>query len=173
MLKYKHLEGLDFDIEKQNCYSILRQFYWDNFQIELTDYACPNNWWKHDLDLYAKLAGEEGFELVNSHPRDYRPGDVIICAIQASTGNHCMVVLDNGQVLHHLVGQRSCVTAYGGLFRNTTVAVYRHRDVGLLQPAEELIDFKDVLPPHVRRRLEDIEAARQIPAQDARRAGDA
>lgn len=155
MLKYSHLEGLTFDQEKQHCYTILRSFFFDNFGIELTDYACPTNWWKADLDLYSKLAPSEGFYPVDDHPRDWRPGDVILMAIEASTGNHVAVLLDNGRILHHLVGQRSCVTSYGGMFRNTTVGVYRHKDVPVVPPAEELVNVRDLLPPHARHRLEE------------------
>lgn len=155
MLKYKHLLGLDFDIEKQNCYTIIRQFYLDNYGIELSDYACPTNWWNADLDLYTKLAPSEGFSPINDHPRDWQAGDLIFMAINSSSGNHAAIVLDTGDILHHLVGQRSVVTSYGGLFRNTTVGVYRHKDVAKLQPAETLVDIRDLLPPHVRRRFED------------------
>lgn len=172
-LKIDHLLGLDFDIEKQNCYTLMRQFYADNYGIELTDYACPTNWWKSELDLYAKLASVEGFEILHCHPRDYRQGDVIIMAIQSSTGNHCALVLDSGEILHHLVGQRSAITPYGGLFRNTTIGVYRHREVAKLTPDKHLLDVREVLPPHVRRRLEELEAAKRPPAGEAGGAGDA
>ena len=173
MLKYKHLEGLEFDLARQNCYTIVRQFYLDNYGIELTDYACPTNWWNADLDLYAKLSSVEGFSAVHSHPRDWLPGDLIIMAIQSSTGNHAAVILDNGEILHHLVGQRSCVTAYGGMFRNTTVAVYRHRDVPLQSRSTALLDIREVLPPHVRRRFEQLQQSRSRAAEDVGAGGDA
>lgn len=173
MLKYAHLLGLDFDIEKQNCYSIIRQFYYDNYGIELSDYACPTNWWNSDLDLYMKLAPEEGFSPVNDHPRDWRPGDLIFMAIRSSTGNHAAVLLDNGNILHHLVGQRSCETAYGGMFRNTTVGVFRHKDVPVLKTPAPSVDVKDLLPPHVRRRLEIRQEALQGPSQDGGEGGGA
>ena len=166
-LKYDHLLGLEFNQENRNCYTLLRDFYRDNFGIELPDIACPTNWWNHGLDLYGQLAVRNGFSVVNENPRDWLPGDVIVMAIGSSTGSHIAVVLDNGNILHHLVGQRSTVTSYGGLFRNTTVAVYRHRDVPK-ESAVEGIDFKDLdLPPHVRRRLEAIQEARDSAEAEA------
>lgn len=173
MLKYNHLLGLDFDMDKQNCYQLFRRFYKDNYDIELTDYACPTNWWNADLDLFSRLTTEEGFYPINDHPRDWRPGDLVVMAIGSSTGNHCAVVLDTGDILHHLVGQRSCVTSYGGLFRNTTVGVYRHKDIPLQQAEEQLVDFKDLLPPHVRRRFEEQQEALQGAAQDGGAGGGA
>jgi cell wall-associated NlpC family hydrolase len=152
---------------KQNCYTILRQFYMDNYGIELTDYACPTNWWAADLDLYGKLSGVEGFSPIHLNSRDWLPGDVIIMAIQSVTGNHAAIVLENGEILHHLVGQRSCVTAYGGMFRNATVAVYRHKDVPQQRQTVNLLDFREALPPHVRRRFEQLQRTRSEPDDDA------
>ena len=166
-LKYEHLLGLEFNIEHQHCYTLVRMFYRDNYGIELTDYACPTNWWRTDLDLYSNLMDPEGFDLLHCHPREYQPGDIIMSAIQSSSGNHLSVVLDTGDILHHLVGQRSCVTPYGGLFRNTTVGVYRHRDVARLPREKHLLDIQEVLPPHVRRRLDEIARNREAAARDA------
>lgn len=165
-LKYDHLEGLEFDMEKQNCFTIIRQFYKDNFDIELSDYACPTNWWNGELDLYMRLAPAEGFTAIHTPPREWKGGDIIIMAIGSSTGNHSAVVLDNGNILHHLVGQRSAVTPYGGMFRNTTVATFRHKDLWDRQPEEVLVDIKGYLPPHVLRRLEQLEAAREPTSQE-------
>lgn len=161
-LEYKHLLGLPFDMDRQNCWQLIRRFYKDNWDIELTDYACPTDWWDHGLNLMANLAHDEGFEILNCHPRDYRPGDVLVMAINSPVGNHTAVMLDTGQILHHLVGQLSTTTAYGGLFRNSTVGVYRHRDVPKDAPTEFLVDVRSVLPPHVLARLDEIEAARAV-----------
>lgn len=166
-LKYDHLIGLEFDIERRNCYSLVRDFYRDNFEIELTDYPCPTDWWERGLDLYWRLAPEEGFYPINEPHRNWRGGDVIVMAINSSSGNHVAVVLDNGRLLHHLVGQLSTETNYGGLFRNTTVAVYRHREVANRVRPEHLVDIRSVLPPHVKRRLEELERARGAAAPEA------
>jgi len=172
MLKYEHLLGIPFNWDTDNCYTLLRRFYADNFGIELTDYACPTDWFETNMDLYAKLASTEGFSIVHDHPRDWRPGDVILMAIPgegkvSSTGNHVAIVLDNGNILHHLVGQLSTVTRYGGLFRNTTVGVYRHKDVPADAAPESLVDIRTVLPPHVQQRLSEIEGTNQQASEEA------
>lgn len=155
MFKYDHLLGIEFNMADRNCYTLLRDFYRDNFDIILNDYPCPTNWFSSGLDLYNVLASTEGFDLINSHPRDWRPGDVIIMAIQSSTGSHAAILLDNNHILHHLVGQRSCVTAYGGMFRNTTVGVYRHRDVPDTTKTIINQDLRDLLPDNIRRQFEN------------------
>jgi cell wall-associated NlpC family hydrolase len=157
-MNYQELVGRPFDIEKQNCYHLLRDFYRLNYDIELTDYPCPANWWDNGLDLYNLLAEDEGFQPVSLNPRNWLPGDVLVMAIQSSVGNHCGIVLDTGQIFHHLYGQLSCVTAFGGMFRNGLVAVYRHKDVSKVSDAVPTTDLMEVLPTHVRRRLEHARA---------------
>ena len=164
-LKWDHLEGLEFDLDRANCYQLIRRFYKDNYDIELTDYACPTDWFDSSLDLFARLANDEGFEVLHCNPRDYRAGDVVIMALKSSTGNHSAVLLPTGQLLHHLVGQRSSVTPYAGVFRHSTIGVYRCRDVP--EQPEMLVELKDVLPPHVRRRFEELEAQRAAAADAA------
>ena len=152
-LRYEHLLGREFDEHDANCYAIVRDFYKDNYGIELTPYACPHNWWSHGLNLFLDNAEHEGFSLVHENPRHWRAGDVIICAINSPVGNHAAIMLPGGKILHHLVGQRSLVTPYAGMFRNATVATYRHK----LVPKEDHstpVNIMELLPPHVRRRFQ-------------------
>jgi cell wall-associated NlpC family hydrolase len=128
-IKYDHLRGKEWDQDHQHCYTTLRDFYSHNFDIELTDYPNPTNWWKSGLDLYTTLSDREGFYLIGNHPKDWQTGDVIVMALDSSVGCHVAVVLDNGKILHHVYGHRSTVGTYGGRWRNNTVAVYRHKDV--------------------------------------------
>lgn len=173
-MQYQHLIGLAWDPETEHCFTLLRRFYQDVYGITLTDYANPTEWWRDgQMDLYAQLAEGEGFEIVHAHPRDWLPGDVIIMAINAPVGNHCAVLLDNGKILHHLVGQLSTETDYGGLFRNTTVGVYRHRDVPKQKPPETLVDVREYLSPAVRRRVEELQRRRETVAADVGGTGDA
>ena len=153
-LKYSHLEGLDFDPDNRNCYSLLRDFYRDNYGIELTDYPNPTDWWNNGMDLYRELSASEGFEILHEPIHRWRPGDVIVMAIESSVGSHVAILLDNGKILHHLYGQLSGVTAYGGMFRNRTVGVYRHKDVPFTPRANQSLDIMELLPPHVRNRIQ-------------------
>lgn len=152
MLVTEPICGLEFDIEKQNCYHALRAFFDLNYKIKLTDYPCPTDWWKEGgLDLYAALAEQEGFKAIHDHPTFWRPGDVLIMAIESTRGNHCAVLLPGNKIFHHLIGQRSLVCSYGGLFRNNLIAVYRHKDVPIDAP--QTTDIKDLLSPHAQRTL--------------------
>lgn len=153
-MDYSALQGLEFEERSQNCYSLVRSFYKDMFAIDLRDYANPRSWWDYGDSLFMDNFHAEGFQVVDGGVRDLQFGDVVVMAIAASVGNHVAVVVDGGRILHHMVGQRSCVTSYGGLFRNTTVAFLRHPLVSL---PEVTVEFRNFLPDHVERKIKDLE----------------
>lgn len=156
MLKYEHLLGKEFSWTRQHCYTLVREFYRDNFGIELRAYACPHEWWNRGLDLYNQFYYREGFRVLDCHPRDYRPGDVVMMAYQSPVANHLGVLLDNGKLLHHMVGGLSTEDPYagGGFWRSLTVGVIRHKDVDY-QPVPQLIDFRSLMPSNVRMDLDN------------------
>lgn len=164
MPAYDHLLGLTFDEKDQNCYTTVRSFYRDIFSIELRDYANPHRWWDHGENLFMDNFRAEGFDLLHCAPREYRFGDLLLMAISSPVGNHMGVLVENNRFLHHLVGQRSCIHPYGGLFRNTTVAVLRHPEVKI---TEATLDFVHLLPRHVAKRIEELTIAEQSSSPDA------
>lgn len=152
-MRIDHLEGRPFDWDKAHCYDLLRDVYLSNWQIELTPYTIPADFCERDLDLFNKLAHEEGFRLLDCHPREYQRGDVVIHAINSSSGNHCSVLTPEGRLFTAMVGGLANVYPFSGLLRNTMVAVYRHKDVP--PPEEEETSLAALLPPGVLRRLGD------------------
>jgi len=164
MATYDHLLGLTFDEQNQHCYSLVRSFYKDVFGIELRDYANPHRWWDYGENLFLDNFRREGFRLLDCPPHEYQFGDVLIMAINSTVGNHSAVLVDSNRILHHLVGQRSCVHPYGGLFRNTTVAVLRHPDVAI--PVATL-DLVSLLPRHVANRIEELKNPQQSSSSEA------
>jgi hypothetical protein len=151
MLKYEHLEGRQFSWTEAHCYTLVRDFYRDNFQIELSDYACPHEWWNRGLDLYSQLYYREGFRSLDCHPRDYLPGDLIMMSYDSPVANHLGVLLDNGRMLHHMVGGLSKTDPYsgGGFWRSRTVGVLRHQSVAY-KPVVQKVDMWRLLPENVR-----------------------
>lgn len=153
-MKYDHLVGLQFNYKNRNCIQLVGDFYRDNFGIVIPNFACPKEFWAHDLDLYMTRYQKCGFYLLNCHPSEYQPGDVILCAVNSSIGNHAGVFVENGQVLHHLFGRLSVVEPYRLLLRNTTVAVFRHKDV-VLDELETTANLLDYVNPRIKRKLDE------------------
>lgn len=163
MIKTEGLLGLEFKHGVTDCYSVMRSFYALNFGLEFPDWARPDEWWEPDretgqhLNLYLDHYRDLGFELFHGRPAERHPGDVILMAIRAPVANHGAILLPNDRILHHLVGQVSCIESYNRpLFRDTTVAVLRHPKVdGAALETASTIDAWDLIPQRIRDQLED------------------
>jgi cell wall-associated NlpC family hydrolase len=49
--------------------------------------------------------------------------------IHASVPNHGAVLLEDGKILHHVIGRLSCRDIYGDYWRRVTVHVIRHKEL--------------------------------------------
>jgi hypothetical protein len=155
MLKYDHLLGRPFKHGSKDCYGLIRDFYLDNFGIPLRNYARPDDHWDNGLNLYMELFHAEGFRPLDCLPMFWRPGDALLMAIRSSVANHAAVIVEDGLILHHLYGGLSRAEPYRGFFRDTTVAVLRHKDV-TYEPEEKTLDLLESLPDALRRKLADF-----------------
>lgn len=151
-LKWEELLGREFSLGTTDCYGLVRDFFSLNFDLTLTNYARPTDWWNHDLDLYSKYFYDEGFRVLDVHPSDWQAGDCFLMAIRARVSNHAAVLLPGGKILHHFLGRRSTAEDYRGVWRNTTTAVLRHKDV-IITPSEANTDLRSILPHALRQKL--------------------
>lgn len=154
MIKCDHLIGLRFEHGKRDCYEMLRDVYCD-VGVELPPVARPDDWWDHGMDLYMDYAHKTGFRPIDVHPRDYKPLDVFAMSIRAPVINHVGVYLGDGYMIHHFYGRLSERILYGGLWKNTTVGVFRN--IHVKQAPEQIIrvDLMDVIPDHLRQMLKE------------------
>lgn len=152
MIKYEHLVGIPFEHGKNDCYELGRKFFFDNFGIELTNYARPDNWWETDLNLYYDHFRREGFEVVNVPLPEIRIADCFLMSIMTEQPCHSGIYVGNNQMLHHFMNRFSKVDSYKGIWRNATVAIIRHKDVPEIIPDYEKIDVLDLMTPHKRKR---------------------
>ena len=91
-------------------------------------------------------------------PHDWQRGDVVLMAIMSEVPNHAGVIVEPGKILHHLYGRLSTIEDYRGIWRNTTVGVYRHKDVVLPVEETQQLDIRDVLSPAQRRLIDGLSA---------------
>lgn len=127
--------GRQFVMGSTDCFGVLRDYYQNEFGLTVPNYARPNDFWDSGMDLYTPRLKRLGFKVVE----DILEGDVILMAIQAERGNHAAAVIENGQILHHFFGRMSSVDNYTTLWRNTTIAVFRHPEV-----RQKIIDAQSV-----------------------------
>ena len=134
-LEHEHLIGRPFRWGVSDCLSLFRDFYRDNFGIEITDYARPTDWDSGKLDLMRLCYEREGFDLISDwRAQDLRPGDVLCIVIGSTAPNHFAIFLGDNSIIHHLYGRFSSVEPYRDFWRNSAAFVLRHPQVPDLRP---------------------------------------
>ncbi len=127
---HKYL-GIPFDEGNQNCFTLMRQYLHDTYNItNIPNYACPTDWFcVKGFDFFGKLAKINDFEFVEE---EWRDGDVLLMAIASPHGvaNHCAVIVNGGQqILHHVQGRLSELSDIRGFWRRATLGAYRHKAI--------------------------------------------
>lgn len=145
-IRYEHLIGVPFVFGKNDCLSLFRQFYKENFGIEIRNYARPENWSADQLDLMRLCYEREGFEMITDwKTKDLRTGDVLCVAIGEETANHFAIYTGNGTIVHHLYGRFSSEDPFRDFWRNHTCFLLRHPDVPDLRPVYPDTDIVSLL----------------------------
>lgn len=152
-VKYRHLEGFEFVHGVRDCYTLVRDFYRDNFGLELTDYARPDDWWDNGLNFYVDCYPKEGFVQVDFNPYRMKPGDLFISAVLSEVPNHASIYLGDGYVLHHLPGRLSAHELFAGVVRSNLCLCLRHPKAVLPEPEVPAVNLLDRAPPHIREKL--------------------
>lgn len=156
MVKYEHLTGFHFNHGERDCYELARDFFRDNFELELPEIARPDDWWWNGMDLYRDYLTVTGFEYVDVPLHEIRPADVALIAIRSSVPNHCAIFLDENQILHHPYNRFSLVDQYKGIWRNNTCAIIRHPDVPDLRNSNlKTFGIYDYMPKHIQDKIDE------------------
>lgn len=151
-VEYAHLLGRPFIEGKNDCFSLARDFYKDNWGIEIRDYARPTGWEKTGRSLITEYLHDEGFEVVHEPIRLIRPGDGLLLAINAPFATHMGIYLGRDEtcrdyVLDQQYGKLSRKRPFTGIFRGLLCAQVRHPTVYLPEHEGEA-NLIDLLPKH-------------------------
>ncbi|MDM0042151.1 NlpC/P60 family protein [Variovorax sp. J22R193] len=108
-----------------DCYSVIRDWYWQEHQIKLKNFARGWGWWETNANLY-----EENFKLAGFHEvrlEDIQIGDVLMMKYGARVINHAAVVTGNNQITHHMFHKLSCTDQVSSWHR-MIIKVVRYTD---------------------------------------------
>lgn len=124
-----------------DCYSIVRDYYARELDIQLDNFERTDKWWESasNSDLYIDNFASQGFVQVHTLARH----DVILCRVQPTEHvNHALIYLGhNGGltseetetaigehlVLHHPYLRRSRREIYGRVWQERTAIIVRHK----------------------------------------------
>lgn len=129
-----------------DCFSLARSFYIDNFGITVPDYARPTDWVAGRLDLPRLLYERNNFAMITDwRPQDLRPGDVLMMSVNDTAANHIAIYVGDNNIIHHLYGRQSCEETFRGFWRSSVCYLLRHPDVPDLRPVLPDTDIGSLL----------------------------
>lgn len=126
------LVGRTFSHGVLDCYSIVRDWYKEERNIDLPNFKRDDGWWSDGhSDLYTKGFPEAGFEKIGNsiHDCTVEIGDVILMQIRSLNNipNHAAVYIGDGNILHHLYGRLSSRDVFGGMWQDYTRSILRYK----------------------------------------------
>jgi len=122
MVDYQSLVGLPWKYGKQDCYTVVQQ-YFALQGITLPDFERPE-----DLDIspsvYLREAVLVGFKQVPFAER--RPGDMVIMRLGTLHPMHAAILVDYDRILHQLNDTPSAVEDLRSYYVRSIAAVFRY-----------------------------------------------
>lgn len=107
-----------------DCYSIIKDWYLQNRNIQLLDFERRDEWWKIGENLYLDNFEKAGFGRISKE--DLSEGDVILMCIYSEVPNHGAIYLGDGLILHHVQNRLSTRDVYGGYWLKNTYGFLRY-----------------------------------------------
>lgn len=144
-LQYENLLGKEWIINKQDCFTLGRDFYKQNFDIDVPDFARPQHWNADRLDLIKLSFAAANFTLISEPWDDLRPADVLALAIGSSNANHLAIYVGDNDLIHHRWGVNSCKELLRPFWRMSTLYVLRHPDVPDLRPVLPEVSLEELI----------------------------
>lgn len=137
------LIGRSYHFGLQDCYSILKDYYYRELSINLSDYDRCDKWWETEdtASLFLENFKKEGFIEVTDEIRKH---DVILFKIGRTYHiNHAGIYLEDGHLnsedapkvignslfLHHPYNKKSLREIYGNYWNDRKAMILRHKDL--------------------------------------------
>lgn len=116
--------GREFVFGLVDCYSLCRDWYQREMNLQLRDYQRRDRFWLRGENLYLDNFAKEGFREVSQ--TDLQWGDTILMQLSSPLPNHAAIYLGDQLILHHCQGRLSSRDVYGGYYWKNTALVLRH-----------------------------------------------
>lgn len=121
------LYGREYLWHVYDCGSFIRDFYKQEFNIELPDFHRPEKFWDKGLEIYLDCYEKAGFIPVDFI--DLKYGDVILFALGTHITTHGAVYVGDNKIAHHYNGRLSCRDVIGNYYLDRATKFLRHKDM--------------------------------------------
>lgn len=115
----------------QDCYSLIKDYYESELNIELNEFPRSWEWWNKGQDLYSSNVIDEGFIRVD----EPQMGDMIFMQIRSDVPNHGAIYVGNDLILHHITSSKAVdetrISTQEPIYRyhNFITHYYRHKSM--------------------------------------------
>lgn len=141
----QQLEGKPFNLGVQDCFTLTRDFFRDNFGIEMPDISRPHDWDADKdnlIDKWYHLTGFKKLDVEENWPP--RPADVLVCTVGGSVPNHLVVFLGGNEIIHHKMGMMSSRETMRPAWKRYTSYILRHPDIPDMSPSKPTLTIEEV-----------------------------
>ena len=139
------LEGKAFDLGTQDCFGVVIGFFKLNFDIDIPNFARPNDWNPAKDNLIDKLYKQAGFEKLDVDENwPPRPADILVCTVGGSVPNHLVVYLGQNEILHHKDGMFSGKETMRPAWKRYTSYILRHPQVPDMTEKKPVMTLQEV-----------------------------
>lgn len=159
MSNFNNLIGLSYVEEKNDCFSLLVNYFWQVWGIRVPNFARPSRFWEYpNMDIYDQWRMTD-FEQV--FDQRYQIGDAVLMPILARTNNHGGVIVEDNQILHHLPNRLSSVEPFKPKWADRVTVHLRHPKItealkSTIQTVHlhEVVDAELFRDPRIQREIE-------------------
>ena len=117
----KYVWGVD------DCGSFIRDFYKQEFNIDIPDFHRPPKFWEQGIELYLDCYKKAGFYDIAFNDLQY--GDVILFALGSEITTHGAVYVGDNTIAHHLSNRLSSKDVLGKYYLDRATKYLRHKDM--------------------------------------------
>jgi len=122
MVDYRALVGLQWEYGKQDCYTLVRQYY-ELIGVKLPDFPRPEDLGTTD-SIFLRYAKSLKFQPVALDDR--QKSDLLVMRLGTRTPMHGAIYVGGDKILHQRVDSISAVEPLRQYYRKRIAAVFRH-----------------------------------------------
>ncbi len=122
--------GRDWIYGLQDCYALVRDWYFHCRGIRLDDFArCESGETRReDWNVFCESFEGQGFTRLSPYGIRFQAGDVLLMQIASPNPNHLGLIFDSDkqEFMHHGLDRKSSIEPYGGFWERHVVGVLRY-----------------------------------------------
>lgn len=115
-----------FEIGKSDCFSLVRDYYLNEFKIKISDYQRKNGWFDENTEIIFQNFEKEGFRLLENNEK-WEKYDILTFGKTERELFHFMIYLDNEIILHHPHDKYSIIEKLSDSKKRHIKAVFRYK----------------------------------------------